>query len=195
MTMTRKDWALAGSVALNLFLAGALLPPLLFGPKPPHFRPDPEAMAQRISRGLPPADAAVLQTVLRPRDGFRDLEKLMEANIRATGAALTAEPFDPAALRAALDRGTQERVRFEQRQHESMVEAAAKLSPEGRRRLAELPFLLGPRRSPPPPDNTGGVEAPPPGRPEPAGVAPGAPDPHGPGDAQPSEGKSGDSGR
>ncbi|ACJ01244.1 periplasmic heavy metal sensor [Rhodospirillum centenum] len=155
MTMTRKDWTLAGSVALNLFLAGALLPPLLAGPEPPHFRPDPEAMAQRISKGLPPADAEVLQTVLRPRDGFRELGGLMEENIRATSAALTAEPFDPAALRAALDRGTQERVRFEQRQHEAMVEAAARLSPEGRRRLAELPFLLGPRRSPPPPGAAG----------------------------------------
>lgn len=129
------NWLKAGlgaSLALNLVLVALLLRV----ERPP--RRDLAAMQAQMEALLPPAD--------RPRFGAT-----LEAGRPAAQAALNRhraaraeaeeavgrEPFDPAAMRAAMQAARGEWQQFSTALEETLIEAVTALSPEGRQRLAE----------------------------------------------------------
>jgi len=143
--------ALLASVGLNLFLLGTMVPRWL-GPKPPHgdkmvmMGPDgpggpggPLFAMHRMMDDLPEADAKIL------KEHFgSDMEKLMEkaksfrGRIDRLRDLMRADPFDAAALRAELDSVAADRLTMENAQTDRIIEVLGKLSPEGRRRLADM---------------------------------------------------------
>lgn len=166
--------ALLASVGLNLFLLGTMVPRWL-GPKPPFgdkmvmMGPDgpggpggPLFAMHRMMDDLPEADAKIL------KEHFgSDMEKMMEKaksfrdRIDRLRDLMRADPFDPAALRTELESAAADRQAMEKAQTDRIIEVLGKLSPEGRRRLAEMrpPRMMinerrmhgGPDMRPPPP--------------------------------------------
>lgn len=147
--------ALLASVGLNLFLLGTQVPRWLAPapPHPPHMMVDgpdgppgfggPMIVLRRKMDDLPPADAAIL------RDHFEgDMEKFVERakmfrdRIDRLRDLMQADPFDAAALRTELEKAAAERQALERGQTDTVIAVLEKLSPEGRRRLAEM---RGPR--------------------------------------------------
>jgi uncharacterized membrane protein len=192
--------ALLASVGLNLFLVGTLVPRWL-GPKPPQgdkmIMAGPEGPGgvgpggpffamRRMMDDLPEADARILKDHFgSDMQNFADKANSFRERIDRLRDLMRADPFDPVALRAALEDAAVERQGIEKAQTDSIIEVLGKLSPEGRRRLAEMraPRIMmnerrmhgGPDFPPPPP---GGIPldsgraplaAPPPPPPPPSG--------------------------
>ena len=164
-------WLLPASLALNLFFI------VLAVRNHPFWHPhpmDPGHIVDFMKPNLPPADAEILQK------SFADHKAAMdEAHKASQGlpdkirAALQANPFDPDALRQALKDGQANHQVIEDNMAVSLVDAATKMSPEGRAELAARhPF------GPPGPGGHG------PGGPGGPGGPEGPPGPHGP-DMQP----------
>ena len=144
-----KTFALPLSLALNVFfvVAGAIHA----WHRPPFPHHGPHGMVEEIARALAPADAAIFRNAFssdilsRPPPRPYDKEALI---IRA----LLAQPFDPAALEAALRAHDQDRQMFERAMVGALVGAAGAMSAEGRRQLVEWHMT---HRPPPPPDEGG----------------------------------------
>src|SRR3954470_258114 len=150
MTMTMPDrpsrWLLIGSLALNLFFVGTLLSLparayLLPGQSVATERPrSAAARIERLAAPLPIADAEKLRAAFRAREsaaeGARDA--LNKAYERAQGVLKT-EPFDAAALRAALADARAARPAYDQTMQEILIAGASAMSPEGRAKLADWP--------------------------------------------------------
>ena len=142
---------LAASVVLNLTLIGFLVG-TAFGP-PPWAR-----------RGFDPTDSLVRlmfflseerrQAVLgdgRARQEIGASLKAMRHAQRAIGEALTAEPFDRAALAAALDQFRDQFETHQTRSHAALVDIAERMTPEERRRFVKRRFAgKRPKVKPPP---------------------------------------------
>lgn len=150
MTMTMPDrssrWLLVGSLALNLFFVGtigALAVRHYLMPAPQATTERPRTAAARIERlaaPLPAADAEKLRAAFRAREaaaeGARDT---LNGAFERMQAALRAQPFDPAKLRAALADLRTARPPYEQVMQEIYLAAATAMSAEGRARLADGP--------------------------------------------------------
>lgn len=104
--------------------------------EPPH-PPVPLLLFQRMAADLPDADAEILRTVVADhRTRLAALGRPPTNAHVAIAEALRAEPFDPAALDAAL---TNLHAGFENSHAaigDVLVEAATRMSPEGRAALA-----------------------------------------------------------
>ena len=150
MTMTMPDrssrWLLIGSLALNLFFIGtigALALRHYVVPAQQAATERPRTAAARIERlaaPLPAADAEKLRAAFRAREAAA--ESAREALNRAferMQAALRAQPFDAAQLRAAMAEVRAARPVYEQVMQEICCAAAAEMSPEGRAKLADWP--------------------------------------------------------
>jgi uncharacterized membrane protein len=146
-TLTR--WLLPVSLAVNAFLAAITFTcfgPPWFRPPPP---PNPAEMAARMAESLPPADAAVLRHSFAaltppPSEG----PAVFHARLRA---ALETPDFDETALRRVFADAAKAHAAFDDAMAAAIIDAAAKMSPEGRRQLAREgghPPFGGP---PPPP--------------------------------------------
>jgi uncharacterized membrane protein len=127
-------WLLPVSLALNLFfIVLAVRHHPFLHPHPP----DPGNIAAFMKPGLSPADADILQRSFdahKPAlDEARKDGQDFPGKIRA---ALTANPFDPEALKAALKEGQTGHQVMEDAMAAALVEAATKMSPEGRAALA-----------------------------------------------------------
>lgn len=155
--------ALLASVGGNVFLGGYLAgrgafsgpPGLHGGPPGPPMRPD--EFFERLAERLPAADAAILRRfAAENRDAFERDDAQRRDFPRRLRAALTAEPFDAAAFEKLLADHDAAIQQAHAVLRQRIAAAAASLSPEARRVLAESP-LPGP---PPPP-------GPPPGPPPP----------------------------
>ncbi len=150
MTLTMPDrssrWLLIGSLALNLFFIGTIvslaarhyvLPPQQAAAERPRTA---AARIERLAAPLPAADAEKLRAAFRARaraaEGARDA--LNKAYERAQDV-LKAEPFDAAALRAALAEARGARPAYDQVMQEILIAGASTMSPEGRTRLADWP--------------------------------------------------------
>ena len=150
MAMTMPDrssrWLLIGSLALNLFFLGtigALALRHYVMPAPQATTERPRTAAARIERLAAPlrsADAEKLRSAFRDREaaaeGARDT---LNRAFERMQAALRAQPFDPAQLRAALSDVRTARPLYEQVMQEIYLSAATVMSPEGRARLADWP--------------------------------------------------------
>jgi uncharacterized membrane protein len=127
-------WLLPVSLALNLFfIVLAVRHHPFWHPRPP----DAGHIADFMTSGLAAADAAIMQK------SFADHAALLDEAHKAgqdfpekIRAALTANPFDEEALKAALKEGQNDHQKMEDAMAESLVEAAAKMSPQGRATLA-----------------------------------------------------------
>jgi len=144
---TVTKWLLPISLAINVFLLALVLThfgPPPFQPPPP---PNPADMAARMAESLPPADALVLRqafATVAPPAPIGD-PRAFHDRLRA---ALDAPSFDAAALRQALAEMSKAHAAFDDAMAAAIIEAAAKMSPEGRRKLARG---HGPGFGPPPP--------------------------------------------
>jgi len=127
------------SIALNVFLIGGIGAHFLHsGREPPHQSPI-DKMLTRAHENLSPEDAATMQRIIeqaRP-DLMRYERETKQAHDRAS-AILRTEPFDPAAFVAALGDSRAHRREFEAQLEQNFVAAAQAISPDGRRRLADL---------------------------------------------------------
>lgn len=151
--------ALLASVGGNVFLGGYLAgrgaffgPPGLHGGPPPGPPMRPDEFFERMAERLPAADAAILRRfATENRDAFMRDDARRRDFPQQLRAALTAEPFDSAAFERLLadhDAAVQQaHALLRQR----LATAAASLSPEARRVLAESPLPPGPPPGPPPP--------------------------------------------
>ena len=150
MTMAMPDrssrWLLIGSLALNLFFVGtvgALALRHIMAPARQAETERPRTAAARLERlaaPLPAADAEKLRAAFRTRAA--EAESARDALNRAyerVQAALRAQPFDAAQLRAAMADARAARPLYEVTMQEILAAGASGMSPEGRARLAEWP--------------------------------------------------------
>jgi uncharacterized membrane protein len=150
MTMTMPDrssrFLLIGSLALNLFFIGtlgALAVRQTIAPVQPTASERPRTAAARIERlaaPLPASDAEKLRAAFRTREAATEgaRENLNRAFERMQ-AALRAQPFDEAQLRATMAQVRAVRPVYEQAMQDVLVAAASQMSPEGRAKLADWP--------------------------------------------------------
>lgn len=130
-------WLLPVSLAFNAFLAGVVVTQWLT----PHFPPPPprpERMIEDMAAALPDADAALLRQSFAARGpvaGARPRNR--EDMFERLRAALRAEPFDAAAVSKIFRDGRAARDQIDDAIESALVEAAAKMSPAGRRALAD----------------------------------------------------------
>lgn len=146
--------ALLGSVGLNLFLLGMLVPDWLGLNRPPPGGPGGPGMIAAMSgpardmmllrqslNELPPADADILRDVLeKGGNRFRLAGLEVRGQFETMLELVKANPFDPPALQAAFEQLSAKRDAFDRARVAEVVEALAKMSPEGRRKLAESRF-------------------------------------------------------
>jgi len=145
----RFRWLLPASLTLNVFLGAALVAHL--GADRTRRPPPPGTMLEQMASHLPAADAQILrQSLASSVDEIEQAHRAEEKLPQQLQAILGKEPFDKNAFKDLLDKSQHARDSL----NEALPEAIEKLSPEGRRRLAEW--------RPPPPDSR---EGPPPGPP------------------------------
>jgi uncharacterized membrane protein len=150
MTIELQDrstrWWLIGSLALNLLFIGtigtlAVRHALVPSPQAATERPrTAAARIERLAAPLPPADAEKLRAAFRAREAVAEggREGLNRAFER-TQAAMRAEPFDAAQLRAAYGEVRAARPVYEQAMQEIIASAVSDMSREGRAKLSEWP--------------------------------------------------------
>lgn len=130
---------LAGSLLLNAFLLGIWVarPFHPNGPPPP---PPPAHLAEHITKGMPAADAVIFRQALAPHLAKLDADYLTMLTVPPRiQAALAAPQFDPQAMTAALADMRRVREGFEDAMTQASLDAAARMSPEGRMKLWHPP--------------------------------------------------------
>lgn len=133
------------SLALNLFfvgVAGALIV-RNYASAPAPSAPVDRSVAARIDRlaaTLPAADADLLRAEFREHtatvEPARDTYRRAQDAVRQV---LRTEPFDGVALRAAMAQTRAARQALDEALQDVIAAAAARMSPAGRRKLAEWP--------------------------------------------------------
>jgi len=131
--------ALIVSLAANMFLGGLIVSHVgRFGP-PPGGPPSPERFIEHLASTLPPDDGAVLRQALEAnRETLAEEHRMHEAMPSRVRTALLAEPFDPNALISVFTDTDQRERDLRVRVQRALAAAAAEMSPEGRRRMAEF---------------------------------------------------------
>jgi uncharacterized membrane protein len=142
----RMRWLLLGSLTLNLIFAGAAGAAFIrhSGAVPlepvTHMTQGAEHRLDRIATTLPEPDAQIMRSFIRAQTA-----KVVaaQANLRLSQEdlrnSLRAEPFNPAAVRAAMAETSAARDNFDQVLQDVIASAAAKMSPVGRSKLADWP--------------------------------------------------------
>ena len=139
-------WLLPVSLTLNLVFAGAagasFLRHSMAVPLEPvsHMTRGAQDRLDRIATSLPASDAQIMRSAIRA-EGAKVVAA--QANLRLSQEdvrnSLRAEPFDPAAVRAAMAETSAARDNFDHVVQEVISSAAAKMSPVGRGKLADWP--------------------------------------------------------
>jgi uncharacterized membrane protein len=139
-TQARQGWrriALPASIVLNIFLVALIGGHLLRGR--PVIAPGENPLARALANAeasLSPSDAAAFRQVMRsdtPR--FADAAQQLAAARRAVAQQIAAEPFNADAVHQALTRWQMALNSFFDAFSDPLVDALAKVSPDGRRRL------------------------------------------------------------
>jgi uncharacterized membrane protein len=136
-------WGLLLSVALNVFLAAVIVAHLAaHRPRGPERGPG-GGMGPRIDRmaaSLPAPDGEKLRAAFAARaESVRSATSAFRQSQAAVRQALRAEPFEPAALAAAMAESRMKRLALEQELQTVVATAVAEMSAEGRAKLAEWP--------------------------------------------------------
>jgi len=133
-----RSWLLPLSFSLNVLLATAAAVHLLKGP-PHHPPPGPEHIIDHVAGILPPADAAIVRAAFdRHKAALESNETLARTLPERLSAILRVEPLDEAALRAVVTEGRAAHTLMNDALTDTLLEAAPKISPEGRARLADM---------------------------------------------------------
>ena len=130
------------SLALNLFFIGlvaALFVRLYIAPPaPPPIDRSANGRIERIAAILPAGDAEVIRAEYRAKAGPVDAAREdFERSIDSVRQTFRAEPYDTGPTRAAMAEARTARQKFELLLHDIIASAVAKMSPDGRRKLAD----------------------------------------------------------
>lgn len=138
-------WALVASLGLNLAAAGVIGSAILKGPPPP---PVPGVALWHYARALPDPYRHDLGKALRASRGdWIGPREALLGQQSVLAAALTAEPFDPAAVRAVLETQTQITDDLTSRGTGMLMAQIDRMTPADRARYAAA--LLAPPSDPP----------------------------------------------
>ena len=133
-------WLLLGSLALNLFFVGVAVAMAIRAPAPRTWDRDVFVRVERIAATLPPSDAGLLHAQIDAnRAAIEDTQTKYHAAQHAIRATLRQEPFDPAALRAAMADTRAARQNFDQTIQGAFASVAVQMSAAGRHALADWP--------------------------------------------------------
>jgi uncharacterized membrane protein len=143
-----KAWVLQAvlfaSLAVNLFIAGYFAAHLWRHSEPLAPPAGPMAVIERLSEPLPAQDKEALLAAWKANQAkMQGLTAEQQAARREVRAKLVAEPFDQAALAAAMATARAKHAAVDEEMQAIILEAVAKFSPEGRKLLWSRP--------PPPP--------------------------------------------
>lgn len=159
----RLGLALIASLGVNLLLVGVIVggmgPMVLFGPRGPGGPGGPgdpgrgpERMIERMAERLEPRDAEIVRAAVRERgDRFRREEPRFREFPQRIREALSAEPFDPEALRRVLGEADAREAQFRAEVRDTAVRVATEISPASRKIIAET----RPGEPPPRPNDPG----------------------------------------
>lgn len=142
---TRVRYLLLGSLTLNLVFAGAAgAVAFQHATKLPPLQPvvgldrGVEQRFDRIAAALPAGDANIMRADFHARAiPLATAETQVRLSEQAVRDALRAQPFDAAAVRAAMEATSRAKERFYKLVHETVAGATAKMSPAGRQALAD----------------------------------------------------------
>lgn len=133
-------WLLLGSLALNLFFAGAAIALFIREPAAPAWDRNVLVRIEHLADTLPPADANLLRGRITTN---RAAIEAAQSNYRASQSkirdTLRVEPFDTAAMQAAMTETRAARQNFDQVLQGVFGGAAAQMSSAGRHALADWP--------------------------------------------------------
>lgn len=139
-TRNGTRWLLLGSLALNLFFIGIAVAMAVRAPAPPTWDRNVFVRVERLAATLPVADADHLRGGI---DSKRQALETAQNQYRAAQddirQALRAEPFSAEGLRAAMARTRAMRQNFDQILQGVFADAAEKMSPAGRKAVADWP--------------------------------------------------------
>jgi uncharacterized membrane protein len=128
------------SIVLNVFLAALIAGHVLqqAGSRLASDTPWPARTLANVEASLSPSDAASFGSVIRGNRArfIGSMSELVQARDRLA-KQIVSEPFDPAAVKRDLAAWRQSWNHFLDDFDDTLVEALAKISPDGRRRLVE----------------------------------------------------------
>jgi uncharacterized membrane protein len=140
MSRGSSRWLLLGSLALNLFFVGVALAMAIRAPTSPSWDRNVFVRVERIAATLPAADADLLRGQIKTnRETIEDTQTIYRTAQDAIRATLRQQPFDAAAMRAAMAKTRAARQNFDQVVQGVFAGAAAQMSPAGRQTLADWP--------------------------------------------------------
>ena len=140
VTRGSSRWLLLASLALNLFFVGVALAMIIRAPAPSYWDRDVFVRVERLAATLPPADADIVRGQINTNHTAIDAAQAKYHDARERiHDALRREPFDAAALRAAMAETRATRQAFDQVIQGVFATAATQMSPAGRTALADWP--------------------------------------------------------
>jgi uncharacterized membrane protein len=140
MARVSSRWLLLGSLALNLFFIGVAVAMAVRAPSPPTYDRNVFVRVERLAATLPPADAGLLRGQIQAnRATIEDAQTKYRAAQDVTRETLRREPFDAAAMRAAMTQTRAARQNFDQVVQGVFAGSATQMSQAGRHALADWP--------------------------------------------------------
>jgi uncharacterized membrane protein len=141
-TVTRGSarWLLLGSLALNLFFVGVAVAMAIRAPAPSYWDRNVFVRVERLAATLPQADADLLRGQINANHAaIDDAQAKYHAAREHIHEVLRQEPFDAAAMRAAMAQSRAARQTFDQMIQGVFAATAAQMSSVGRHALADWP--------------------------------------------------------
>ncbi len=133
-------WLLLGSLALNLFFIGIAVALAIRAPAPTTWDRDVFVRTERLAATLPPADADILRGEINAnRETIENAQTKYRSAQGTIRQALRQEPFDAEAMRMAMAGTRAARQTFDQAIQGVFARSAARMSPAGRKGLADWP--------------------------------------------------------
>jgi uncharacterized membrane protein len=140
VTRGSSRWLLLGSLALNLFFVGVAVAMAIRAPAPSYWDRNVFVRVERLAATLPPSDADLLRGQINTnRAAIDDAQVKYHAAREHIHEVLRQEPFDPAAMRAAMANSRGARQTFDQVIQGVFASVAAQMSSAGRHALADWP--------------------------------------------------------
>lgn len=135
-----QRWLLLGSLALNLFFIGLAIAMAVRPPPPSLWDRNVFVRTERLAASLPPADGAILRaTIDAERTELDAAQSHYRASQDAVRGFIRTEPFDGNKVRAAMTQTRAARQTFDEVLERVFANATEKMSPAGRKAVAEWP--------------------------------------------------------
>ncbi len=140
VTRGSSRWLLLGSLALNLFFVGIAVAIAIRAPAPSYWDRNVFVRVERLAATLPPADADIVRGEINANHvAIDEAQTKYHAAREHIHEVLRQEPFDPAAMRAAMAQTRAARQTFDQVIQGVFATAATQMSSAGRHALADWP--------------------------------------------------------